>query len=194
MFGMQGSAMERFVVLSGCSGGGKSTLLAELGRRGHAVVEEPGRRIVAEETLATGRALPWIDMAAFARRAVEVARRDRVLARAMPRPGYVFFDRGLIDAAAALDHSCGQAACGAALRAVAARRYNRQVFLTPPWPQIYASDEARRHGLDEAIAEYERLLKAYGALGYEPVVLPRVPVGQRADFVLRHLVARTDGV
>ena len=25
--------MERFVILSGCSGGGKSTLLAELGRR-----------------------------------------------------------------------------------------------------------------------------------------------------------------
>jgi len=32
---------DRFVVLSGCSGGGKSTLLAELARRGHSVVEEP---------------------------------------------------------------------------------------------------------------------------------------------------------
>jgi predicted ATPase len=38
--------VDRFVVISGCSGGGKSTLLAELARRGHAVVEEPGRRIV----------------------------------------------------------------------------------------------------------------------------------------------------
>ena len=33
-------------VISGCSGGGKSTLLMELARRGHAVVDEPGRRIV----------------------------------------------------------------------------------------------------------------------------------------------------
>jgi predicted ATPase len=41
----EGFEMNRFVVISGCSGGGKSTLLAELGRRGHAVVEEPGRRI-----------------------------------------------------------------------------------------------------------------------------------------------------
>ncbi|MPT22826.1 MAG: ATPase, partial [Starkeya sp.] len=41
--------MDRFVVISGCSGGGKSTLLTELARRGFAVVEEPGRRIVAEE-------------------------------------------------------------------------------------------------------------------------------------------------
>jgi hypothetical protein len=37
-----------FVVISGCSGGGKSTLLDELGRRRYAVVAEPGRRIVQE--------------------------------------------------------------------------------------------------------------------------------------------------
>ena len=41
--------MNRFVVISGCSSGGKSTLVVELGRRGYAVVEEPGRRIVKEE-------------------------------------------------------------------------------------------------------------------------------------------------
>ena len=41
--------MNRFIILSGCSGGGKSTLLAELARRGFATVEEPGRRIVIEE-------------------------------------------------------------------------------------------------------------------------------------------------
>lgn len=47
-----------FVVISGCSGGGKSTLLAELSRRGHTVVEEPGMRIVTEERLGNGRGLP----------------------------------------------------------------------------------------------------------------------------------------
>jgi predicted ATPase len=43
--------MEWFVILSGCSGGRKSTLLAELGRCGHSIVEEPGRRIVKQELL-----------------------------------------------------------------------------------------------------------------------------------------------
>ncbi|WP_207234152.1 AAA family ATPase [Pseudomonas aeruginosa] len=42
--------MNYFVAISGCSGGGKSTLLAELKLRGHAVVEEPGRRIIQEES------------------------------------------------------------------------------------------------------------------------------------------------
>jgi len=51
--------MENFVTISGCSSGGKSTLLAELRRRGFATVEEPGRRIVAEELKRGGNALPW---------------------------------------------------------------------------------------------------------------------------------------
>jgi hypothetical protein len=93
---------DRFVVLSGCSGGGKSTLLAELRSRGHATVDEPGRRIVKAESADGGTALPWIDPAAFARRAIEVALADREEAR--DRPGWVLFDRSLVDAASALEH------------------------------------------------------------------------------------------
>jgi predicted ATPase len=59
----------RFVVISGCSGGGKSTLLNELGRRGYATVGEPGRRIIKQELRGEGFALPWVDEIAFARRA-----------------------------------------------------------------------------------------------------------------------------
>jgi predicted ATPase len=53
--------MKSFVTISGCSGGGKSVLLAELRQRGFATIEEPGRRIVAEEIKRGGRVLPWID-------------------------------------------------------------------------------------------------------------------------------------
>src|SRR5271167_1547599 len=101
----------RFVVISGCSSGGKSTLLTELGRRGHAIVEEPGRRIVKEETLGAGLALPWADETAFARRAIALALADRAAANGVA--GWVFFDRGLIDAAAALQHLTGEPALGA---------------------------------------------------------------------------------
>jgi predicted ATPase len=176
--------MNRFVVISGCSGGGKSTLLEELARRGHAVVEEPGRRIVRDETARGGRALPWIDPAAFARRAIEMALQDREAAAR--HDGWVFFDRGLIDAAAALEHVTGEPALE---RYRNEQRYNRRVFLTPPWPEIYAADAERRHDLAAAEAEYARLLDAYPRLGYETVVLPKVSVVARADFVLQRIGA-----
>jgi len=174
--------MERFVVISGCSGGGKSTLLAELAKRGYAVVEEPGRRIIREERKGDGAALPWMDEAAFARRAIAMALAD--WAQACSLSGWVFFDRGLVDAAAALEHSTGESALG---RTGRTRHYHRRVFLTPPWPEIFAADVERRHDLGAAIAEYERLLSAYPSLGYEVINLPKARVSERADFVLRTL-------
>src|SRR5262245_42951077 len=117
--------MDRLVVISGCSGGGKSTLLGALAGRGHAVVEEPGRRIVREELERNGTALPWIDGVAFARRAIELALADR--AAASLQAGWVFFDRGLIDAAAALQHLTGELAL-----ADLKHRYHQRVFLVPP--------------------------------------------------------------
>ncbi len=173
--------MDRFVVISGCSGGGKSTLLDELARRGFATVAEPGRRIVADELRTGGRALPWDDAVAFARRAIELAQADRETA---PADGWVFFDRGLIDAVAALQHLTGDA-----VLARVSARYNRHVFLTPPWPELYRPDNERRHGLGEAVAEYDRLVEAYAVLGYETHMLQKVDVGRRADRVLAVLEA-----
>jgi predicted ATPase len=37
--------VNRWVVISGCSGGGKSALLSEFARRGYRTVDEPGLRI-----------------------------------------------------------------------------------------------------------------------------------------------------
>jgi predicted ATPase len=174
--------VNRFVVISGCSGGGKSTLLAELGRRGHTVVEEPGRRIVIEEMNTGGSALPWVDMAAFTHRAIAMALVDRSSAPAAG--GWVFFDRGLIDAAVALQHLTREPVLE---QFGHTHRYHRRVFLAPPWPELYFTDRERRHKPAAAVAEYYRLLKAYPSLGYEISVLPRVGVVERADFVLRML-------
>ncbi|MDQ8729992.1 AAA family ATPase [Bradyrhizobium sp. LHD-71] len=178
--------MERFVLISGCSSGGKSTLLAELSRRGFATVDEPGRRIVKQELEGDGAALPWVNGTAFARRAVAMAQAD--LSAAALLQGWVFFDRGLIDAAVALEHSSGEPAAGT----ISAHRFHRQAFLTPPWPEIYVTDAERPHAYEAAVEEYRRLLKAYPALGYEPLVLPKVSVGERADFILKSLAVASD--
>ena len=95
-------------------------------------------------------------------------------------PGWVFFDRGAIDAASALQHVTGEPA----LDRIAPHHYHRRVFFTPPWPEIYATDGQRQHDLQDAIIEYDRLLIDYPRLGYEVIILPKVAVSERADLIL----------
>ena len=85
-----------YVIISGCSGGGKSTLLSELASRGYSVVPEPGRQIVKEQAAINGNALPWTNLEKFL---------DLALSRYLfqfnslkEQQQLVFFDRGIIDA------------------------------------------------------------------------------------------------
>jgi predicted ATPase len=174
--------MNRFVVISGCSGGGKSTLLAELRERGYSTVEEPGRRVVREELQNGGAALPWVDEAAFLRRAFELAMADHADASGLE--GWVFFDRSLIDAAAALERVAGEPV---STKFDQAHRYHRCVFLAPPWPEIHVIDDERRHGFDAAVVEYHHLLEVYSNLGYQVAILPKLAVGERVEFILQAL-------
>jgi len=157
-------------------------LLVELRRRGYSVVEEPGLRIVREERETNGKALPWVDPAAFLRRAIEMTLADRAAASNLK--GWVFFDRSLIDAASGLEALSGEPMLQ---RLGQVYRYHQRIFLTPPWPEIYVEDQDRRHSLETAVAEYSRLVDAYTSLGYEKVHLPKSDVAARADFVLNTL-------
>ena len=120
-------------------------------------------------------------MEAFARRAVAMSLADREQA---PETGMVFFDRGLIDAASALNAICDDVSFDDLKHA---HRYNPLVFLTPPWPEIYSRDDERQHDFSAAVVEYKRLLHDYHMLGYETVVLPKVSVSKRADLILKML-------
>ncbi|MEO5494532.1 MAG: AAA family ATPase [Sphingomonas sp.] len=164
-------------MISGCSGGGKSTLLEELARRGHQVVREPGRRIIADVRAGRNGALPWDDPAGSARHAMAMSIADHEAA-----DGLTFFDRGIVDAAVALQACASESA--AAL--VARYRYDR-LFLAPPWPDIYETDADRRHSLAKALSDYDRVAAAYRTAGYDAVILPRDSVSARADFVLETL-------
>ncbi|HEY4831121.1 MAG TPA: AAA family ATPase, partial [Waddliaceae bacterium] len=89
-------AKNNYVVISGCSGGGKSTLLSELVNRGYSVVLEPGRQIVKEQTAIGGDALPWINLNKFLELAL-----SRYLFQFNSQnesQKLIFFDRGIIDA------------------------------------------------------------------------------------------------
>lgn len=179
--------MDNFILISGCSGGGKSTLLRALADMGHATVEEPGRRVVEAEHACGGTALPWTDMKTFLRRTLDLAIADHEAAGA--QDGLVFFDRGVVDALVALEHLSGEVPDRLADR----YRYAGTVYLAPPWPEIFTTDMARRHGMDEAKAEYDRLWCAFPAFGYRAALLPKTSVADRAAYLLSALSASDGG-
>ncbi|MEO1268498.1 MAG: AAA family ATPase [Myxococcota bacterium] len=175
------------IVLSGCSGGGKSTLLHALAQRGYATVPEPGRRIV-RQALQEGRtqALPWIDPEAFCRRAAAMAAADLQAASA----GEVtFFDRSVVDAAAYFERA-KQPMSPDVATADQACRYDAPVFMVPPWPELFVTDDERRHSFQEAKAEYHALMEAYRSRGYPVVVLPKSSVAERVESVLSEMKHR----
>ena len=150
-------------------------------------MEEPGRAIVREEMASGGDALPWLNATKF----VELAARRSIdaIVRAAEHEGITFFDRGLIDAVCAMEWM-EHAVPPDVADAFARLRYARTVFLAPPWEDIFATDPERKHGFAEAVAEYDYLAKRLPELGYEPVLLSKVSVEARADFVLDTLAKR----
>lgn len=171
---------KNYVVISGCSGGGKSTLLSELERRGYSIVLEPGRQIVKEQHAIEGDALPWINPRKFL---------DLVLSRYIYQfnsqeqtDQFIFFDRSIIDALQ-LDFFQPKYFQNAAHNF----RYNRLVFLVPPWPEIFTNDAERKHDFESAVKEFDELLIKYKNFGYEILLIPKVSVSDRADFILKTL-------
>jgi predicted ATPase len=174
----------RRIVISGCSSGGKSTLLSELSRRGYHTVEEPGRNIV-REALATGSdALPWVNADAFVRKAIEFASASLARTRSINAP--VFFDRSAVDALAHFERLSITAPPD--LKMLGERcLYSSPVFFAPPWETLYEQDEERPLSFETAVLEYEWLRHAYPMRGYTIIDLPKSSVSARADFVLRTL-------
>ncbi len=175
---------DRFLVLTGGPGSGKTTLAAALAREGIATMPESGRAVIRDQRAAGGRALPWDDRAAYAR---EMARRDIANWHAARRlDGPVVFDRGLGDVIGYL-RLCDLPVPPGLLAEARSYPYAQSVLLAPHWPEIYRNDTERLQDETEARATCTAVAAAWEELGYELAELPRAPVAERVRFVLATL-------
>lgn len=168
-------------LISGASGAGKSTLLAALAARGHSTVPEAGRAVILEQRASGGRALPWIDQAAYMEAILARNIVDHARATALVAP--VFFDRGVPEVLA-WARLLGIGVQPHHREAVARCRYAPVVFIAEPWPEIYVTDQERREDFARALRSYQPTLDAYVEAGYALRVLPRASVAERLRFVL----------
>ncbi|GAA3474922.1 AAA family ATPase [Nonomuraea roseola] len=173
-----------FVVVTGGPGAGKSTLIDGLEAAGFRRTEEAGRAIIQDQVAIGGPALPWLDPALFAEVMLQWELRSHRAAQ--DEEGPVFFDRGVPDVVGYLRLE-GRPVPAHVDAAAKSFRYHHEVFVAPPWPEIFENDAERRQTLEEASLTYDRVTEAYLDYGYSLVELPRLAVRERVGFVLRHL-------
>ena len=175
------SQHERFFVITGGPGSGKTTLIERLAVRGICAMPEAGRSIIQDQAAIGGSALPWADRSAFAE--LMLSWELRTYREALRQSGPVVFDRGVPDVVGYL-RLCGLPVPPHVERAGGIFRYHRRVFIAPPWKEIFGQDAERKQSFEEAEATYHALVETYSELNYELVPLPLAPIEDRARFVI----------
>lgn len=170
----------KLFVLTGASGGGKSTLLAALAERGFRTQPEIGRILVEEQLASGGNALPWSDPVAF--RDLLFQRSLEAFDRHKASNEIVIFDRSFLEAIAYC-RLIGEAVPSFMSAEAANRRFHDPVFVCPPWREIFTQDAERRHDFDYACRDHDANVATYRGQGYQLVELPREPVSSRVEIV-----------
>jgi predicted ATPase len=173
-----------FYVITGGPGVGKTTLLNELKAKGMTVIPEIARELIKEQQKIDGEALPWKNkkryMELMFQRSVESFEKA-VLEHQGKDP--VFFDRGFLDALCYV--SLEGIPIDPEMKTVSQTlRYNTNVFILPPWKDIYQTDAQRRQDWNEAVFTYNKMIQTYRCYEYNFVEVPKTSVPERADFVL----------
>ena len=174
-----------FRILTGAPGSGKTAILEELRGRLRCV-DEPARRVLAEQRAIGGSGTPERDPALFVVLLVEAAVADHE--RASLDGGPTLFDRGIPDCIAYAIH-LGVDPSPSVL-ASDRYRYHEEVLILEPWEEIYAKDDERTMSFADTVAFHEGLVDAFDRSGYQLVSVPRGSVTARAAFVSEQTLGR----
>lgn len=181
---MAAQQRNNFYVVTGCSGGGKSSVIEALKTQGFPCVDEPGREIAKEQSRRGGDGTPWQDQRKF--RDLLLVRYKQLFEQTGEGTLPVFFDRGLPEVLAA-SRLLGISVPDEARILAVNYRYARQVFGMPPWAELFKNDAERRHSFADALTEYPLTLEAYRECGYEWIEVPKGSVTERVKFILQHI-------
>lgn len=159
------------IVLAGGPCSGKSSVIEELFRRGHCVVREAAREVLEVR----GERIVSADLQR------EISRKQVELERDLDE-GLVFLDRGLVDVVAYSNYALGELPDD--LKGLQFRGRYSKVFLLDRLP--FQDDGLRVESGEEVAREiHEEIARAYENFGYEIERVPVMPIGERADYILK---------
>lgn len=176
-----------FIVFTGGPGAGKTSLIEALSQKGYKHIEESGRKIIKQQVLIHGNALPWANASKYSELMLHQAIED--YKQMAEETDLCFFDRGIPDILGYVN-LIGLNKQQTYLDAVSEYRYNPMVYILPPWEDIYKNDAERKQDFEEAIATYHIMRKIYTKSGYMLTEVPCTPLIERVKFILDDLSDR----
>lgn len=166
---------------------GKTTLFKELQNRGMIIIPEGARELIKGQQEIDGEALPWKNKKLYMVQLFErsVKSFENTL-ESIQDNNPVLFDRGFLDSL-----------CYAALEGITIdpemksyvenHRYNNDVFILPPWKDIFETDAQRKQEWNEAVFTYNKVIQTYRGYQYNLIEVPKTSVEKRADFIMDHI-------
>ncbi|MBC7390254.1 MAG: AAA family ATPase [Opitutaceae bacterium] len=170
------------IIITGGPGSGKSTLIKELQRLNCCCSEEASRQLIIEQVAKNTDCLPWLNLNAFASLVVE---RMIKLYKEASEERITFFDRGIPDVIAYLKVA-GLPVVQDYYEKLKLHPYNKTVLILPPWQEIYLNDNERWQTYEESVTIYRSLCETYQKLNFTLIEVPKMSLGDRADFVLEY--------
>ena len=174
---------KQIYVITGGPGFGKTSLIEELRQAGYHCSGEFASDLILSQQESGGDILPWKNAKLFQQNILEkrIAFFDSV-----PNGSIAFADRGIPDQLAFARYR-GFRAPEVLVECAEKYRYAPQVFVTPPWPEIFTNDAIRTETFEEALRIHEFIVKTYLDLNYQIIELPLLPVKQRINYLLQNL-------
>jgi predicted ATPase len=171
------------IIITGGPGTGKSSIIHQLEKSGYPVFPEYSRTLIREQLETGGNILPWDDLPAFS---------EKVIAGRLvqwhegAKKQLSFYDRSIIDSLAYL-HKDGLQIPDNWMNLAQNYRYYNEVFITPPWLDIYQLDEERRESFDQLKEIHKSLLHSYRIFGYKLIEVPCKAIEERMAFILNEI-------
>jgi predicted ATPase len=178
---------ENCFILTGAPGSGKSSILNSISQKGVTCVPEFARAIIAQQRAIDGNGLYDKNPQLFKELMLSRAINDFIEAD-IQTP--CLFDRGIPDLLAYSD--CFDISRGVEVKAAELYQYNKIVFFTPSWEEIYSNDEDRRISFHESKLFGNNIKSIYQTLGYKLIELPYASVDERTDFLIDFIGSTND--
>lgn len=183
---IEANTPDNFYVITGGPGVGKTTTINELQKLGYLIVPEDARRIIQGQIQTGGKGLPWKDKTNYARLMLEASIQTYLRITGQQSSKVSFFDRGILDTICYMKME--NIPVSAAVDGLATiHRYNRKVFILPPWKDIYEMDNERKQTWHEAVYTFKKMKQTYLEYGYEIIEVPKDSVKFRCEFIVNQI-------